>query len=382
MDGKLDLDRRRFLGAAGGVAAAGALAAFPSIAAAGGRGGGHDDDDHGRWKRWLPADRIGIQLFTVRDLLADNELDLPGTFEMLADAGYAEVEIGGTYDGRTAAEFKRAGRSSTASQPEGSHVPGGGTTLGAPTRQTIFDDAEALGLHYVGLASPPGGTPATHDGYKALAEEFNTWEAAAGARGLKFDSPDQAPDFTLYKGTNPRSPTPCSRRRTGASSCLELDIAWIEAGGQVPANEYLKDDPSSLPALPRQGHPLGSLTARVRRLPSVAQPNRTFWLTDVGKGDIDFAKIFSALDDPERHHYFVEHDDAPDDETPERHSTATAQPRRLGEHRRGRAASTSASCSSASAAAASAASPPSCEYARSASAAGVSPRRTPRGRPA
>ena len=30
-----------------------------------------------------PADRIGIQLFTVRDLLADNELDLPGTFEML-----------------------------------------------------------------------------------------------------------------------------------------------------------------------------------------------------------------------------------------------------------------------------------------------------------
>src|SRR6188472_3830454 len=102
MDGKLDLDRRRFLGAAGGVAAAGALAAFPSLAAAHGGGGG-DDDRHGGWQRWLPADHIGIQLFTVRDLLADNELDLPGTFEVLKDAGYAEVEIGGAYDGRTAA---------------------------------------------------------------------------------------------------------------------------------------------------------------------------------------------------------------------------------------------------------------------------------------
>ena len=32
--------------------------------------------------------RIGVQAFTVRDLMADNELDLPGTFEVLADAGY------------------------------------------------------------------------------------------------------------------------------------------------------------------------------------------------------------------------------------------------------------------------------------------------------
>ncbi len=43
--------------------------------------------------------------------------------------------------------------------------------------------------------------------------------------------------------------------------------------------------------------------------------NRHLRLTDVGKGDIDFAKIFSALRDPDDHVYHVEHDDAPDDET-------------------------------------------------------------------
>ena len=39
-------------------------------------------------------------------------------------------------------------------------------------------------------------------------------------------------------------------------------------------------------------------------------------MVDVGKGDIDFAKIFSALKNVDNHHYFVEHDDAPNDETP------------------------------------------------------------------
>ncbi|MEU6415314.1 hypothetical protein [Microbispora sp. NPDC046933] len=33
-------------------------------------------------------------------------LDLPGTFELLADAGYAEFEIGGDYDGRTAQQVR------------------------------------------------------------------------------------------------------------------------------------------------------------------------------------------------------------------------------------------------------------------------------------
>ena len=56
---------------------------------------GNRNEDYGFGKGGdIPLDRIGIQLFTVRDLFADNELDMPGTFEVLRDASYAELEFG------------------------------------------------------------------------------------------------------------------------------------------------------------------------------------------------------------------------------------------------------------------------------------------------
>jgi len=307
------LSRRGFMGTAGGAAALGALG--PLAATAGASGGrdrdrhdhDHDDDRHGKGD--LPLSRIGMQLFTVRDLLADNELDLPGTFEMLADAGYAEVEIGGSFDGRTAAEF-RALANQYGLKPEGSHVPGGGTSW-RTAREQIFADAAALGLKYVGIASPPSGVAPTHDGYRAMAEEFNTWGAEARQHGLRFYFHNHPPDFTLDGGT-PIYDTlleETDRRLVW----FELDIAWIEAGGQS-AYDYLKDDPSRYPLFHVKDLRWADDGPRVTPA-TVAQPNRRYWLTDVGKGDIDFPRIFSAVRDVDDHHYFVEHDDAPDDET-------------------------------------------------------------------
>jgi sugar phosphate isomerase/epimerase len=42
---------------------------------------------------------------------------------------------------------------------------------------------------------------------------------------------------------------------------------------------------------------------------------RKFFFADVGKGVIDWPKIFSALRDPDDHHFLVEHDDGGADET-------------------------------------------------------------------
>lgn len=307
------VSRRGLLGAAGGAAAMGALGPLTGAARA-------DDGDRGFGRGDLPLSKIGIQLFTVRDLLADNELDLPGTFEMLADAGYAEVEIGGNYDGRTAADF-RALAEQYGLKPEGSHVPGGGTAW-RTNRAQIFADAAALGLRYVGLASPPGGTPATHDGYKALAEEFNTWGEEARAHGLRFYFHNHPGDFALDGGT-PIYDTlleETDRRLVW----FELDIAWIEAGGQS-AFEYVKADPSRYPLFHVKDIRWDPTGPRLTP-PNVAQPGRPFWLVDVGKGDIDFARIFSALRDLDDHHYFVEHDDAPQDETPDATSPRPRNP--------------------------------------------------------
>src|SRR4051794_5399818 len=78
------LTRRGLMGAAGGMAAVGALGPVSGLAGAHDRdrlGRGRGNEDYGRGRRGdIPPERIGIQVFTVRDLLADNELDMPGTF--------------------------------------------------------------------------------------------------------------------------------------------------------------------------------------------------------------------------------------------------------------------------------------------------------------
>jgi sugar phosphate isomerase/epimerase len=310
-----DISRRGFLGAAGGAAAAGALGPLSGTAAAHGRHG------HGKGGD-IPLDRIGIQPFTVRDLLADNELDLPGTFEVLRDAGYAEVEVGGTYDGRTAAQF-RALAEQYDLEPEGMHNPGGHAMWRA-NPEAVLDDAQALGLRYVGVASPAAGTPQTHAAYAGLAEEFNAFGAAARRRGLKFYFHNHPTDFALDGGrpiydtllaeTDPRL------------VYFEMDIAWFVAGGADPVAYirrhgshrfplfHVKDLTFTAPEPPPAGVPADPRDPR-RTPANVAMPNRAYWLRDVGKGDIDFARLFGSLRDPDDHHYFVEHDDAPDDET-------------------------------------------------------------------
>ena len=313
------LRRRGFIGAAGGAAAVGALGPMSGMAGAQRRERGHrnDNEDYGFGRGGdIPLDRIGIQLFTVRDLLADNELDLPGTFEVLRDAGYALVEVGGTYDGRTAAEF-RALADQYGLRPEGSHVPGGGAAW-RTNRAQIFADAHALGLNYVGLASPPAGTPQTHDAYRALAEEFNVWGAEARREGLRFYFHNHPGDFALDNGT-PIYDTLLAETDPRLVF-FEMDIAWVVAGGQDPYAYLRWHGPRRFPLFHVKDltftTPPNPPAAAPRTTPAnVALPDRPFWLRDVGKGEIDFAHIFSALRNPERHVFHVEHDDAPDDET-------------------------------------------------------------------
>ena len=316
------LSRRSFLGAAGGAAAVGTMGPLSAVASGHDRKKhGHHDHGHGKGGD-LPLSKIGIQLFTVRDLLADNELDLPGTLEVLRDAGYAEIEVGGTYDGRTAAQFRELAEQYDL-EPEGMHNPGGHDAWRANT-EALLDDAEALGLRYVGVASPNRTLfPSTHEAFKALAEDFNTFGAAARARGLKFYFHNHPQEFVLDGGT-PVYDTLLAETDPKLVY-FELDIAWIEAGGQS-AYEYLRRyGPSRFPLFHVKDLRYAADGPRVTP-PDVALPNRPFWLTDVGKGDLDFPKIFSALRDPRDHHYFVEHDDAPQDETADASSPRPRNP--------------------------------------------------------
>jgi sugar phosphate isomerase/epimerase len=298
------LTRRGLVGAAAGAAAATALG--PAAALTQGDRKHRAPKGRNRDKGSLKPGTIGIQLFTVRNFLADDSLDLDGTFELLSDAHYKTVEIGGTYDGRTPAEF-RALAEEFELRVIGSHVPGGHGAWRS-NLELVLDEAEELGLPYVGIASPAGDVPHTVDGYMAMAEEFNTFGQAAQERGIKFYFHNHPPDFTIDNGTVIYDVLLEETDRKLV--WFEMDIAWVDAGGQDAA-AYVRDDPKRFPLFHVKDlvyDPEGNRTTP----DGVNMPGRPFFLRAVGKGEIDFARIFRGLRKLEDHEYLVEDDDAPD----------------------------------------------------------------------
>jgi sugar phosphate isomerase/epimerase len=297
--GRGQLNRRAFIGGAAGSAAAATLGSLPGPALAD-RGKGK----RGRHRSDLRASNIGIQLWTVRDFIGSEDVDLDGTFELLSDAGYKTVEIGGTYDGRTPVEFRQLARDHGL-RVIGSHVPGGHDAW-RNNLELVLDEAEQLRIEYVGIAIPAGDVPRTVAGYQAMAEEFNEFGAAARDRGLKFYFHNHPDDFTIDGGTVIYDVLleETDRRLVW----FEMDIAWVVAGGQKP-RDYLRDARRRFPLFHVKDlrfDPEGNRTTP----DGVAGAGRPFFLTAVGKGEINFARIFSELRDLDDHEYLVEDDDA------------------------------------------------------------------------
>ncbi|MFJ2213536.1 sugar phosphate isomerase/epimerase family protein [Streptomyces sp. NPDC101062] len=242
-------DRRDFLRATAGTtvalaaaSVAGATAASaapaPRTAAAGGL--------------TIPKDRIGIQLYSIRDKVAS--LGFAVVFAELSRIGYREVEFAGyTQDtailGRqiTLPEIRKL-LDDNGLRAVGSHVGIGNLRANL---QAELDAAQILGMPHVGTANAPSNLN-TVAGYRAAADEFNVWGAAATARGLKLYQHNHAGEFAfatdqpsvrLYdvflKNTDPRH------------VYLELDIYWAYVGqyrfpGFDPA-AYVRNQPYRYP---------------------------------------------------------------------------------------------------------------------------------------
>ncbi|MDU0294398.1 sugar phosphate isomerase/epimerase family protein, partial [Saccharothrix longispora] len=144
--------RRTFLSAA---LAAGTGAALPATASA-----------TPRLHRRVPRQSIGIQLYTLRDVMGD---DPEPVLSALADIGYRRVELAGTY-GRTAAEFARVLRR-TGLRATSAHVGIDGDL------DRVIADARTLGHTYVVV---PWADHATLAGWRAFATRLE-----AAGEGLR-----------------------------------------------------------------------------------------------------------------------------------------------------------------------------------------------------
>jgi sugar phosphate isomerase/epimerase len=301
------LSRRGFVGAAAGTVAATSLGPWGPAAA--GRG-----DRRGR-DRLLPRDVIGVQLFTVRDQVASRGFE--AVFAELSEQGYREIEFAGynAQGRRWTNEELRALLRRYRLRGVGSHVNYFSANPMAYTFVTqleqVLDDAEEIGLQYIGTASSPGQRYGeTVDGYRRAAEDFNRFGEAARARGLGFYQHNHSGEFAVENGT--RLYDVILEETDPRLVFFEMDIFWAYVGqSRFPGfrpHEYPWNMPERFPLF----HVKDGIDYTGAPPPPLPGPASFGWqMTDVGDGDIPFEPFFCGLDTDD-HHYIVERDTAPD----------------------------------------------------------------------
>jgi sugar phosphate isomerase/epimerase len=236
-------DRRAFLRATAGTTVALAAASVTGVAATSATAASGLS---------IPRDRIAIQLYSIRDKVAS--LGFAVVLAELGRIGYQEIEFAGYTQntsilGRqiTLQEIRRL-LDDNGLRAVGSHVGIGSLRTNL---QAELDAAQILGMPHVGTANAPSGTN-TVAAYLAAAEEFNTWGAAATARGLKLYQHNHAGEFAFATDQPSVRLYDVFLRNTDPRHVhLEMDIYWAYVGrhrwpGFDPA-AYVRDQPYRYP---------------------------------------------------------------------------------------------------------------------------------------
>ena len=286
----------------------------------------------GRDNNWQIADRaaerlerIGVQLFSVPKLL---ERDFAGTMTMLAGIGFKEVEFFGPYPFSVATAQERWNAITPSLGFSGSGYFGltakqvreilDRNGLSSPSmhvdldtlRTRLGDVAEAahvLGQRYAGIASIPLDERRTLDGYKRVADEFNTIGERAAKVGLTFLYHNHGYGLSELEGQIPFKVV--LERTDPKFVAMEMDIYWTTAGGADPV-AYLDAYPGRF----RLMH-VKDMVKRVRFSGDGGDPSQ--WealfpfMTTAGNGVLDLRAILSHAKRSGVQHFYVEQDLAP-----------------------------------------------------------------------
>jgi len=224
-------------------------------------------------------DNIGIQLYTVRHLMAR---DAAGTLEKLAAIGYREVELAGLY-GKSPREMRELLDRNGLAAPS-SHI---GTAEMRGDWERTLADALVLGQRYITCAwiDERDRTPY---GYREIAELFNRSGEAARRVGLQLCYHNHDFEFARMGDTVPYDLL--------LETCdadlvkMEMDIFWLVKGGRDPI-EYFRWHPGCFPLV------------HAKDMDAAGE------MVDVGKGVIGFRGIFEHSALAGIQHCFVEHDE-------------------------------------------------------------------------
>ena len=239
---------------------------------------------------------IGLQLYTVREAAGK---DLLGTLKQLQAIGYREVETAGFY-GKSGKELRKI------LADHGMSAPSAHSSMGELQKgmQKLVDGAAEVGAKYFICAFPaqPGNKPVsaniakeiTLDDWKWNAEQLNKLGELAHKAGLQAGYHNHNMEFRSYNGviafdellkwTDPKLVT------------IELDLAWVVTAGLDPV-KYLKQYADRISLLHVKD---------VRKDAVTTADELKSQTIEVGRGKIDWKRVFAACDPKHLKHYFVE----------------------------------------------------------------------------
>jgi sugar phosphate isomerase/epimerase len=231
------------------------------------------------------ATRIGLQLYTVRDLLAK---DFDGTLAKVAEIGYNELEFAGYY-GRTPEQVRATLDRLKIASPS-AHV---GTQQMRQDPAAQIKGAQVIGQQYITLPSYPFAREGGIDAWKQGAAEFNRWGAMCRDAGLRLAYHNHAGEFAKVEG-GPTGFDVLVRETDPKLVDFELDLYWTAFADQDPIALFAK-------------YP-GRFT--MWHVKDMRLGEGTKEMTPVGRGTLDFKAIFARAGESGMRHFFVEHDDA------------------------------------------------------------------------
>jgi sugar phosphate isomerase/epimerase len=228
---------------------------------------------------------VGLQLYTLRNPM---QQDLPGTLRNIAKTGYTWLEAAGYNEGKFYGFLPREFKQMV--EDLGMKMISSHASIAPDQQQLAIDAHLELGAEYLVFPWMSMPEKPARDDYSKAAELFNRLGEACNKAGLKFGYHNHNFEFVKIEDT-----TGFDLLLTLTDPdkvCFESDLYWMVFAGVDPVDYFSK-------------YPGRFELWHVKDMEN--NPERDF--APVGKGTIDFNRIFSQKDLAGMEYFFVEQDE-------------------------------------------------------------------------
>ncbi len=229
--------------------------------------------------------RIGVQLYTVRD---EMQRDFEGTLAKVAAIGYREVEFAGYFDQSPKAIRGMLDRHGLAALS--AHVDSNAIDKQWPQ---ILEAAHVVGHKYI-VCSSFDETQRDLESLKRAVALLSHASVTSRKAGIQLAYHNHDYEFQPYAALGGKTFYDFLLAETDPKLVqMQMDLCWITVGGQDPL-AYFDRYPGRFPLV---------------HVKDILKDHQT--QTDVGKGTIDWKRIFAQSGKAGIRHYYVEHDEPP-----------------------------------------------------------------------